>query len=459
MSKTPVTVFQPRKEALTGKAIFQRGSFWIIAGIIWTVLLPFTIQLGFIDALLGQFGVGTNFALSLFIQVGIMVMAALSFNMLLGQGGMLSFGHAVFFGLGGFFAIHVMRAIGDGELLFPLELLPLAGALFGAVFALLFGSIATRRSATAFAMITLGLGELAFNAAFMLEGFFGGETGVSGDRMVPVTLLPFSYGSNLEVYYLAMFWALAAGLLMWLQTQTPLGRITNAVRDNAERAQFLGYDPNRVRLYQFTLSGFFAGMAGGMFAISQELVNSESVGLHQSSMFLLMVTIGGIGIFYGPILGAMLVTVLQSVLSLHTGIWMLYFGMTFLLVVLFMPGGIAGVIDMHLPVLRFGRIRQLIVPYILVCIPLGILLAGSIILAEMIYALTDTANIGITRVWWISWNQYTALPWATGIALVLTGSFWLYFSFRSALTVWNDINLDLKAAEAQRIQAEQAGGA
>ncbi len=455
MSTTTTTAFQPRQPALTGRAILRRSSFWICVGLIWTLLLPFTVRTGLVETLLGQFGIGSNFALSLFIQVGIAVMTALSFNMLLGHGGMLSFGHAVFSGLGGFFVIHAM----NDSLYIPLELLPLVGGVAGCFFALLFGSIATRRSATAFAMITLGLGELMSNAAFMLEGFFGGETGVSGDRMDPVKLLPFTYGSNLEVYYLTMFWTLVAGLLMWLQTQTPLGRMMNAVRDNAERAQFIGYDPNRVRLYQFALSGLFAGMAGGMFAISQELVNSEAVSLHQSSLLLLMVTIGGIGIFYGPIVGAMLVTVLQSVLSLHTSVWMLYFGMTFLLVVLFMPGGIAGFLNMHLPVLKAGMFGRLIKPYLLAFIPLAVLLAGSIMLTEMIYALTDTAGSGTTGVWWIKWNQNSVMPWLIGGVLLVAGGVWFRYAYVAAQQAWNSVNTDLKAAEALQIQAEQAGAA
>jgi branched-chain amino acid transport system permease protein len=353
----------------------------------------------------------SSFAVSLLSQMAIGVVFALSFNMLLGQGGMLSFGHAVFFGLGGFAAIHGIKALDDDAFPVPLELLPLVGAGAGLASGALFGAVAARRAATAFAMITLGLGELVSTAAFMFVGFFGGESGISADRVVQFRLLPFTYGSNTQVYYLIVAWTLLATWLMWLQTRTPLGRMANAVRDNAERAQFVGYDPYRVRFGQFALAAMFAGLGGGLFAINQELVNFEAVGAAQAATALLMATIGGVRNFYGPVLGAVVVTLLQSTLSLVTGAWVLYFGLIFLAVVTFAPAGLAGIVSQHELPMRAGLLHRLALPYLRALLPALLLAGGFILLVEMAFTLSSGQS-GPARVFWTAWDPRGLAAWA-----------------------------------------------
>jgi branched-chain amino acid transport system permease protein len=172
--------------------------------------------------------------------------------------------------------------------------------------------MATRQTGTAYAMITLGFGELVSAAAVMFNGFFGGEGGVTANRMVKASLLGLSYGPALEVYYLILVWTVISAVLMLLLTQVPLGRMANACRDNSERAQFVGYDPRMVRFYQCAISGFFAGIAGALYAINYEIVTYDAVGAVLSANVLLMTFIGGIGVFWGPIVGAVLITLLQS---------------------------------------------------------------------------------------------------------------------------------------------------
>ena len=142
---------------------------------------------------------------------------------------------------------------------------------------------------------------------------------------------------------------------MYAITRTPLGRMCNAVRENPERAQFVGYNPQTVRFIAFSLSGFFAGIAGALAAINFEIVNSSYVGLGQSGVVLLAAYIGGVGYFIGPVIGAIIVTYLQVMLSDVTAIWQLYFGLLFIVIVMFAPNGIAGLLAMHQPLWRARR--------------------------------------------------------------------------------------------------------
>ena len=164
-------------------------------------------------------------SISMMSQMGVFIIFALSYNMLLGEAGMLSFGHAVYFGLGGFFTLHAINAVNDGAWSFPLELMPLIGGAGGLFFGIIFGSISTRRAGVTFAMITLGIGSMVESSANMFTDFFGGESGISGNRVTDVTLLPFSYGPSIEVYYLIGVWTVVAAAAMFLLTKPPLGRI------------------------------------------------------------------------------------------------------------------------------------------------------------------------------------------------------------------------------------------
>ena len=136
----------------------------------------------------------SNLSITMLAQMGIAIIACLSYNILLGQGGMLSFGHAVYTGLGSFIAIHAMNMAGKGSFSIPLVLIPIVGGLAGAFFAILLGFVTTKKSGTTFAMITLGIGELVFAMSLMIPEFFGGEAGVSGDRVVGEPVMGITYG-------------------------------------------------------------------------------------------------------------------------------------------------------------------------------------------------------------------------------------------------------------------------
>lgn len=368
----------------------------------------------------------SRLALSTMSLMGTMIIFALSYNMLLGQTGLLSFGHAVFFGLGGFVTVHMLNMAASGGWLLPLPLFPIAGALGGLFFGVLLGAISTRRASTAFAMITLGIGELVASSALILRRFFGGEEGITTDRTDVLNLFGYSFGPQIQVYYLIAAWCLLSVALMYAITRTPFGRICNAVRDNPQRTSFIGYDNTMVRFISFSLSGLFAGIAGGLSALNFEIMNSAQMGSAESGVVILMTYIGGVGNFAGPILGAILVTWLQLILSDATRVWPLYVGLLFICMVMFAPGGIAGLIAMQRPLLAAGRLHRVLPYYLLALVPGVVALTGVSLLIETSHQFSIRAAYGPERTFFsIPFSVDSPLPWLTGLALAAGGS-WLF---------------------------------
>jgi branched-chain amino acid transport system permease protein len=298
-------------------------------------------------------------SLSLLSLMGTIMIFALSYNMLLGQSGMLSFGHAVYSGLGAFFAIHAINLSASNLFFIPLSLVPLVGGIAGVTFGILFGYVTTKRSGTTFSMISLGIVELVFACSLMFPGFFGGEGGVSGNRVFGKALMGISFGPQIQVYYLIAAWLLISTVAMFAISHTPLGRIANAVRDNPERAEFIGYDTQRVRYLMLILSGFFAGISGGLSAINFEIVSAENVSAARSGAVLLFTFIGGIGFFFGPLLGAIIGVLLTVMLSEITKAWLLYLGLFFILMVMYAPGGLASIIMMNFRLIRIKKLKKI----------------------------------------------------------------------------------------------------
>ncbi|CAB1069978.1 ABC transporter, permease protein 2 RSc1752 [Olavius algarvensis Delta 1 endosymbiont] len=410
--------------------LIRRCGIWVAAALL-TCVLPLIFRSGF--------------ALSMMSQMGIAIIFALSYNMLLGQGGMLSFGHAVFYGLGGFISIHALNIVMDGELPVPVELMPLIGGIGGFLFGIIFGWISTKRAGTTFALISLGIGEMIAACSLMLPSFFGGEEGISGDRMLEVTLTGFGFGKQIEVYFLIGFWMLLCTALMYLQTQTPLGRVANAVRDNPERTPFIGYDIHRVRTRQYALAAFFAGIAGGLFAINYEIVTAETVGALESGNVLMMTYIGGVGHFFGPILGAVLVTFMQISLANITHAWLLYFGLLFMGMVLWAPNGLAGIIMLHEPVWKAGLTRKLMPAYAKAALPTLLLFLGVMLLIEINYHLSLSIDPDKPMdLFGIQFYAQSPIPWAISILLTIIG----FLLFRRAAKLVNlslqDITYEMK---------------
>ncbi len=388
----------------------------------------------------------SGFALTLLSEMALMSVFALSYNMLMGQAGLLSFGHAILFGIGAYFTAHTLNWVMDSGVWIPIELIPLAGAAGGLVCGIVAGYVATQQRATAFAMITLGLGELLTAAAVMFMGFFGGEGGITTNRVIDTSIIGVRYTSPWQVYCLLVAWSLIAAILMYLQTQTPLGRMANATRDNHERAQFVGYDPRMVRFYQFVLAGVFAGIAGAMYTLVYEIVTFDTVAAVKSANALLAAYIGGAGGFFGPVLGAVVVVGLQSGVSLYTSAWLLYLGVLFIAMVMFAPGGLLGLISMHGPIAQMGRLRELLVPYLRVLAPAAVMLLGFVVFVELVTNHTIGEAQGKKLTFFgHGVDIHSPVPWAIAVVAMVVGAAWLRREGRFFQAQWNRLMEDAKA--------------
>jgi len=383
-------------------------------------------------------------ALTTFSLIGISIIFSLSYNILLGQTGLLSFGHAVYYGLGGFLAIHAINIIGANKLPIPLPIVPLIGGLTGLFFAALLGWVSTKRSGTAFAMISLGVAELVASSALILRTFFGGEAGISANRTKLMRLFDWSFGPQIQIYYLIAAWTLLAVIAMYALTRTPLGRMCNAVRDNPERVQFVGYDPHVVRYLAFCFAGFFAGIAGALAAINFEIANAAYLGAVQSGTVLFSTYIGGVGYFIGPIVGAIFVTVLSLSLSDLTSVWQLYFGLFFIAVVTFAPGGITGLLMMHWPLIKGGTFGRVLPSYLMGLIPTLAMLAGLVLAIETVVHYTvnpgDDPNI---KAFGMSFNVSSPTTWIVAFLLIVVGFVAARKTWSRLALAWDDA---LKAA-------------
>ncbi|MDO9286037.1 MAG: branched-chain amino acid ABC transporter permease [Aquabacterium sp.] len=383
-------------------------------------LLPWIVAAAVVLVLPYVFSSGA--AITMMSLMGFAIIFALSFNMLLGQTGMLSFGHAVYYGLGGFMTAHALNVIAAGKWPIPLPLLPLVGGLTGLSFAMLFGWVSTKRAGTAFSMISLGIGELVAACSLILRGFFGGEGGVSTSRTATLRLFGISFGPQIQVYYLIAAWCLLCMVAMYAFTRTPLGRMCNAVRDNPERAEFVGYSTQMVRFIAFCVAGFFAGVAGGLAAIHYEIVTASVVGAVPSGYVLLMAYIGGVAFFIGPIIGAVLMTLLQISLSDYTGAWQLYVGVMFVLVVMYAPWGLGGLVLMHGPLLSAGTFRRVLPAYALVALPSAMLFVGGVLLVETSHHLLVKATEGpAMRLLGVDYQANSPLVWIAIVVLLVVG--------------------------------------
>jgi len=389
-----------------------------------------------------------GFALTMLTQMGTLILFALSYNMLLGQGGMLSFGHAVYSGLGAYVTVHVLNLMGKGAFYLPVPLLPLVGGLAGLVFGVLFGYVTTKRAGTTFALISLGVGEMVFACVLMYPGFFGGEAGVSTNRVVGKPFLGLTFGPAIQVYYLVAVWCFLGMAAMFALTQTPLGRMANAVRDNPERAEFVGYNTQHVRFLQLVLSSFFAGVSGALSCINFEIVSAENVSAIRSGGVLLATFIGGVPFFFGPILGAIVFIFFVVALSGFTKAWLLYLGLFFVLMVVYAPGGMASLILMQFPVIRAGRWRELAAPYALAALAALVALAGLIGLVEMVYRLSEQGASTVLTVLGVSFDARSAPPWFVFAAVLAGGLAALRATTRRVSERWGMIQADLQAKAA-----------
>ncbi len=389
----------------------------------------------------------SSFSLTLLCLMGVIMIACLSYNMLLGHTGLLSFGHAVYTGLGAFLAIHAMNKIAEGWPI-PMTLIPLVGGLAGLFFGALLGYVTTKKAGTTFAMITLGVGELVFASALMFPEFFGGEGGINANRTQVLAIektLGLTYGPQIQVYYLIAAWLFVCTAAMYAFSQTPLGRMANAVRDNPERAEFIGYDTRKVRYLMMMASCFFAGISGGLAAINFEAVTAESVSAIRSGGYLLFTFLGGALFFFGPMLGAVLLVLALVVLSEWTKAWQLYVGVVFLLMVIYAPGGLSSLIMMNLRIAKYGKLKPLLASYIALGGTLVGVIASIAAVIEMVYQLKlGTGTGSVVQVLGISLDVTQPATWVGVILLLGVSGFLFELCRREFAAHWGETQEEIE---------------
>ncbi|MGY2492117.1 branched-chain amino acid ABC transporter permease [Cupriavidus sp. CP313] len=394
------------------------------------------------------------------IQMLIAVLFAMAFNLLSGQGGMLSFGHAAYFGVGAFATVHAMNAVGGNGLL-PTPLLPLAGGAAGLAIGLVAGWFATKRTGVYFAMITLALAELLHALAPHIKSWFGGEAGISTMRMPAWGL---TFGDSNQVYYLTLAWVLLSLALLYLYTLTPVGRLTLGLRENANRLRFLGYDIHRLGVLVFAISTMFSGIAGGLQAINMEAANYVLFDAGVSAAVVLNSYIGGVKVFLGPALGAALMTFFGYAVSDLTRSWLLYQGIVFVLVMLFMPAGISGLLTWWVAGSKTYGARSLL-PIAVTFVVATLLLAGGTVFSvellqrffsqdyRALAALNGGAGWPPIPLFGREWAPLSALTWLPPAVLVGAGA----MLARHASQRWLRLREDAETTDIAAGDAIEAG--
>ena len=287
-------------------------------------------------------------------EILILGLFAMSFNLLYGYMGQISFGHAAFFGLGAYATAMLFTAlktpagaIGVPEFLLSL----LVGPPVAALGALIVGFFCVRLTGIYFAMLSLAFGELLFYIVFSWYSFTKGDDGIQG-------LLPPLYFQDAgNYYYLTLAIVVVALLAMWRITESPFGYIMRTLRDNQRRAAFLGINVRLHMLMNFVIAGAFAGLAGALWGPFSRSVSPGLLGWQESGIAVFMTLIGGAGLFIGPLLGSVIYTFLQAVVTMFTSYWPLTIGTIILLIVLFVPGGVLGLVDKRIKA-RQGRLSD-----------------------------------------------------------------------------------------------------
>jgi branched-chain amino acid transport system permease protein len=280
-----------------------------------------------------------------FVAFAIFSLYAVTLNLLLGYMGVLSFGHAMFFGTGAYATALALTHIKG----FPLLPAVLVGGLSGGLLALILSPLLVRVSGTAFAMLTLAFGQLIFIVALKYREVTGGEDGIGGYAIPPLNIpgvLSVDMTDKINFYYFAVAVIAVCLLILWFYTKTPFGSLVVGVRDNAMRLDYLGFNLPQTRAINLIVCGAFAGIAGSVHALLMKLVSTVGVlDINTSFAPIMMAYIGGVGSFFGPIIGSGVIHLLEDLVIRFTQRIGLVNGAIFMLVVLFVPMGLVGLFN------------------------------------------------------------------------------------------------------------------
>lgn len=280
---------------------------------------------------------GSRFYLYLGTDIAIMALFAVSLNLLLGYTGLVSFGQAAYFGIGAYTcALLVMRT--------SVPFIPslLAGGLLSAAAALLFGFFCIRLTQIYFAMLTLAFAQIVWAAAFKWNSLTGGDTGLTG---VP---FPALLDSPVRFYYFTLVVVATSLALLRRVVGSPFGRMLVTIRENPERAEFIGVHVRRYELAAFAMAGFFAGIAGGLFGIFNHGVFPDFIYWTKSAEVLIMTILGGMYTFFGPAVGAGILLSLNMLVTSYTEYWPLVLGLVLAALLFLFPGGVLGFLEARL---------------------------------------------------------------------------------------------------------------
>ena len=293
----------------------------------------------------------SEYRLNLLITMMIYSIFALSYNLLFGQGGLLSFGHAAYFGIGAYANVILLKHL---SVSLPTSIL--AGGLMGGLLGVVFGIFVVRMKGVSFALLTLAFNQLIYVVSEKWRQVTGGEDGLACMRPnLNLGGIEIDLYGTVNWYYFVLLITILCVLTLWFLTRTPLGRLNLCMRENEERAKFIGYNTYASRLIIYIIAGFFAGIAGALASSFQEFVTTTYINLDKATDVLMMTFIGGGGTFAGPIVGACALTFINDLLSTWMERWAIVQGTLFILLVLYAPNGLSG---LYLSVKYYFKNRQ-----------------------------------------------------------------------------------------------------
>lgn len=281
------------------------------------------------------------YQLNMLTEIILFALYAISYNLLLGYAGLLSFGHAMFFGTGAFTVAVSVNHIPGLSMWHAVMLAVLVTTLTG----FLIGGLLLRHKGSYFALLTLAFNALFYAVATKWHSVTGGDDGLSFIRPdLDMAFWVFKMATLQSFYYFTFATLGAVILFCWYFTQTAMGQTVLLMRTNEERMKFLGYNTNISRLILFTFTGALAGLSGAFYALHFQFVSISAISIDMTTAVLLMTFVGGTGTFWGPIVGALVYIVLQNYLSDLTDRWPFFMGLIFVLMVMFVPGGLSQII-------------------------------------------------------------------------------------------------------------------
>lgn len=279
-----------------------------------------------------------KFQLRMVTEIIIMALFAMTWKMLLNEGGLFSFGHALYFGLGAYASVLGWLHIKGLSFMSGIFL----GGLVAGLVGLILGAFLVRMSGTYFALLTLAFNQLIWAIVWKWRDVTGGDDGLG--KFPKPDLLGISMKNPANFYYVSLIIVGICLFICWYFTRTPLGNVCVSIKSNEERAKFIGFNVNASKLILLTLTGFFSGISGALYAQFQEFIATSTIDLGMSTNVLFMAFIGGIGYFWGPLIGSGIFVYLSEYLSSFTDRWEFIFGLIFIVIVLCAPQGILGIV-------------------------------------------------------------------------------------------------------------------